>query len=97
MQSACLVILLGMATSVIGCAALPFDPASETQRLLRRDAEWAQAASAGTDVERIVSYWSDDAVVIPQGQPVVDFQSETFGRTSGIRLGWIVFDCPQSN
>jgi len=95
MQSACLVILLGMATSVIGCAALPFDPASETQRLLRRDAEWAQAASAGTDVERIVSYWSDDAVVIPQGQPVVEgkaairaFVTSSLG-IPGFKIHWV--------
>lgn len=34
---------------------------------------------------------------LAQWQPVVDFQSEAFGRTPGIRLGWIVFDCPQSD
>src|SRR5438067_822370 len=65
-------ILVLVTTSVVGCATQPFDPASEGQKLLRRDAEWADLASAGKDVERIVSYWSDDAVVIPQGQPVVE-------------------------
>jgi hypothetical protein len=28
-------------------------------------------------------------------QAMVDFESETFGRTSGIRLGWIIFDRTQ--
>ena len=32
--------------------------------LLRVDGEWSAAAGSG-DVERIVSYWSDDAVVTP--------------------------------
>jgi len=29
-------------------------------------------------------------------QAIVDFQSETFGRMSGIRLGRIILDRPQS-
>ncbi len=72
MQSARLILLLGMMLSVVSCATPPFDPASESQKLLRRDAEWSDLASAGKDVERILSYWSDDAIVIPQGQPIVE-------------------------
>src|SRR5687768_16297490 len=44
---------------------------AEKERLLRRDSEWAQAASEGRDVERILSYWTDDAVVLPPGLPPV--------------------------
>lgn len=47
------------------------DLASERTRLLRRDAEWAVAASEGSDVERVLSYWTDDAVVFPPGLPTV--------------------------
>lgn len=47
------------------------DLASERIRLLRRDAEWAAAASEGRDVERVLSYWTDDAVVMPPGLPAV--------------------------
>ncbi|OLB69377.1 hypothetical protein AUI06_09085 [archaeon 13_2_20CM_2_52_21] len=36
--------------------------------LERVDAMWAAAAAAGRDVERIVSFWADDAIVIPPGQ-----------------------------
>ena len=45
--------------------------AAEKERLLRRDAEWAKAASEGRDVDRILSYWTDDAVVLPPGLPSV--------------------------
>jgi ketosteroid isomerase-like protein len=38
----------------------------------RRDAEWADLASAGKDVEKIVSYWGDDAVLIFPGQPMLE-------------------------
>jgi ketosteroid isomerase-like protein len=48
------------------------DQAAETAALLKRDAEFAAAASEGRDVEKIVSYWSADAVVAPPGQaPIV--------------------------
>ena len=44
---------------------------SERVRLLQRDAEWAATVSEGRDLERILSYWTDDAVVLPPGFPAV--------------------------
>ncbi len=43
----------------------------EGGRLLQRDAEWAAAASEGRDLERILSFWTDDAVVLAPGLPAV--------------------------
>jgi hypothetical protein len=40
------------------------DQSVEAERLLKRDSEWAALASAGRDVDRILSYWTDDAVVL---------------------------------
>src|SRR5260370_40776805 len=57
---------------LVGCSQRGFDPAAEQAKLLRRDAEWADLAFAGKDVEKIVSYWSDDAVLIFPGQPVLE-------------------------
>jgi uncharacterized protein (TIGR02246 family) len=45
--------------------------AAERSRLLQRDADWATAAAEGRDLERILSYWTDDAVVLAPGLPVV--------------------------
>jgi ketosteroid isomerase-like protein len=39
--------------------------------LLERDRQWAALASEGKDVERILSFWTDDAKVFPPGAPVV--------------------------
>ena len=39
--------------------------------LLKRDAAWAAAASAGSDVELILSFWTDDAVVLAPGLPAI--------------------------
>jgi ketosteroid isomerase-like protein len=43
----------------------------ERDRLLQRDAEWAAVASEGNDVERMLSYWTEDARIYPPGLPVV--------------------------
>jgi ketosteroid isomerase-like protein len=72
-----------------------FDEASESAALLARDAEWASAAAAGADVERIVSYWSDDAAIVPPGQPIVEgkaairaFVADSL-RIPGFRVHWV--------
>ena len=49
----------------------PMNQEDEKDRLLQRDAEWARLASEGKDVERILAYWTDDAVVLPPGLPAV--------------------------
>jgi ketosteroid isomerase-like protein len=72
MRSARVVIALAATVLVTSCSALPFDPAAESEKLLRRDAEWAALATAGKDVDRIMSYFADDAIVIPQGQPIAE-------------------------
>jgi ketosteroid isomerase-like protein len=66
-------LFLLVALLVAGACARPsFDVVAERQKLLRRDAEWADLAATGKDVEKIVSYWSDDAQVIEPGQPVYE-------------------------
>jgi uncharacterized protein (TIGR02246 family) len=47
------------------------ESAAESRRLLERDAQWAAAAAEGRDVERILEFWTDDALVYPPGLPVV--------------------------
>jgi ketosteroid isomerase-like protein len=63
--------LLVLPFLVSSCSERDFDSAAEQAKLLRRDAEWADLASAGQDVDKIVSYWSDDAALIFPGQPVL--------------------------
>ena len=44
---------------------------AEKARLLQRDAEWARVACEGRDIDRILSYWTDDAVVLPPAVPAI--------------------------
>jgi ketosteroid isomerase-like protein len=41
----------------------------ERERLLERDSEWAAVSSKGQDVDRILSFWTDDARVFAPGLP----------------------------
>jgi ketosteroid isomerase-like protein len=43
----------------------------ERKRLLQRDAEWAAVSSEGQDVDRILAFWTDDALVYPPGMPAL--------------------------
>lgn len=47
------------------------DIAAETARLVERDTKWSAAAAAGRDVDHVLSFWTDDAIVIPPGMPPV--------------------------
>jgi len=88
-------LLLVFLLVLAGCSRRGFDPATEQAKLLRQDAEWADLASAGKDVEKIVSYWSDDAVLIFPGQPVLEgktairaYVTESL-KTPGFKIHWV--------
>ena len=65
---------LGVAVIAIcligGCASVS-NADRDRESLLERDREWSSIAAAGRDVERILAYWSEDAIVIPPGAPVI--------------------------
>jgi ketosteroid isomerase-like protein len=44
---------------------------SEKIRLLERDAQWSKAASEGQDIDHILSFWTNDAIVMPPGFPSI--------------------------
>src|SRR6266550_1402774 len=86
-------ILLGM--SLDSCSERQFDSKTAGEKLLARDAEWADLATAGKDVEKVVSYWSDDAVLIFPGQPVLEGKvairahvTASFN-TPGFKIHWV--------
>ena len=87
------VALLVIALSSSALAA-PNEKASGAKaEILRLDAEWAKAAEA-RDLERILSYWSDDASVFPPGSPALvgkDAIRAYIGQSlqmPGFRISW---------
>lgn len=88
------ILALLLLVPLLGCGQRSFDAAAEAQKLLERDAEWAELASAGKDVERVASYWSDDALIVAPGQPLIegkaairDFVARSF-QTPGFQIHW---------
>ncbi|MBS0388774.1 MAG: nuclear transport factor 2 family protein [Proteobacteria bacterium] len=80
------------------CAPRPFDAAAEGRKLLQRDADWARAAADGKDIDRIVSYWADDAIVMEPGQEPVEGMAAirayvtTSLHTPGFKIHWVSSD-----
>ena len=66
-RCSCMVLIL-LGALVANAAAV--DIQTERATLLRLDKAWA-AAAAARDVDKIVSFWADNATVIPPGQPAV--------------------------
>jgi ketosteroid isomerase-like protein len=61
-----------LALCAVGCAPSSFDAAAESGKLAQRDADWSSASFEGKDIDRIVSFWSDDAHVLQPGLPPID-------------------------
>jgi uncharacterized protein (TIGR02246 family) len=51
-----------------GCDSPEVDVEAEEQRLMELSREWSDVA-AGDDIEALMSYWADDAVMMAPGQP----------------------------
>ena len=95
MPTTCRLLFLVCLFLSVGCSHRDFDPVTEQAKLLRRDAEWADLASAGKDVEKVVSYWSDDALLIFPGQPILEgkaairaYVSASF-KIPGFKIHWV--------
>ena len=72
------------------------------QLLMETDQAWSQAASEGKDVEKVVAYWTDDAVIVPSGAPIIsgkaairNYVKESFA-TPGFKISWKTMDAAVS-
>ena len=75
------------------CSRPTFDPAVEGPKLLRRDAEWADLATAGKDSS--LSYFTDDILFITPGVPTLEGKAavrafvERSLKTPGFKIHWV--------
>ena len=88
-------LIVVIALILFSCSRPQFNSAAEAEKLLRRDAEWADLAAAGKDVDKVVSYWSDDAVLMFPGQPTLEGKAAIRAyvtacfRTPGFKIHWV--------
>jgi len=78
---------------IFGCAT-KVDLEAERAAVLQTDKEWASVAAEGSDLDRIVSFWADDAIVFPPGAAAVvgkdairQYIAESL-KIPGFRVGW---------
>mgnify|MGYP003545081904 CR=1 FL=1 len=71
----------------------PADAGAAKAEILRLDAEWSKAAES-RDLEKILSYWSDDASVFPPASPALvgkdairAYVAKSF-QIPGFRISW---------
>lgn len=90
-----MVLTIAALVAAGACARPSFDAVSEADKLMRRDAEWADAATAGKDVDKVVSYFGDEALMIEPGQPVYEgkaairaYVAASFA-TPGFKIHWV--------
>lgn len=55
---------------LFSCSTEKVDTEEEGQKLMELSREWSKVAATG-DIEKIINYWSDDAVYISSGQPTL--------------------------
>src|ERR1700751_485460 len=66
-----LFFLTALVSIIISACENKVDLKAEEAAIMKTDSVWAASAANGKDIDKIVSYWSDDAVVLAPGQPPV--------------------------
>jgi uncharacterized protein (TIGR02246 family) len=88
------IFLIAQVLLFLSCNQAKVDKKAEGEKVMQLSKEWSQAASAG-DVEKIIGYWADDAVVISAGQPVLNGKQairkmvEESYKMPGFRITWL--------
>jgi len=79
--------------TVLSCAQQEVDTKAEGEKVMQLSKEWSETASKG-DVEKTLSYWADDAVVMSAGQPPLKGKTairqmvEESYKMPGFRISW---------
>ena len=86
-------VVLASILVVSSCASIQSANKS-SEELRRTDEQWAAAASEGKDVERVASFWSDEATITPTGAPLIvgkaairNYVAQSFA-TPGFHITW---------
>lgn len=87
------VVLAGVATLMLGGCDKRNSTEAEAERLMQTSREWSEAAQS-RDVDRMLSYWTDDALVISPGEPerrgkaaIREYLLASFA-VPGFRISW---------
>ena len=62
-------VIAAAATAVVGCSRAPAGEES-AEALMQTSREWSEAAESG-DMEKVASYFADEAIIVPAGEKPV--------------------------
>lgn len=88
-----LIFLLPALIFFVACNNQQTDTKAEGEKVMEASREWAKSASA-KDIEKIISYWADDAVVLQPGQTALHGKKEIRSmveasfKTPGFSITW---------
>lgn len=80
-------------TALISCDERKTDTKAEGEKLMQISREWSKAAATDS-IDKILSYWADDAVVMPPGQPPIKGKNairemiEGTSKIPGFKISW---------
>jgi uncharacterized protein (TIGR02246 family) len=84
---------VAFAITMIGCNPRKPDTKAEGEKIMELSREWSRAASSG-NVEKTVSYWAEDAMLMSAGQPPLKGKKairqmvEESYKIPGFRISW---------
>ena len=88
-----IVTLLLIFTGVCGCQEHNADTKAEGEKLMQISREWSKSAATDS-VEKTLSYWAEDAVVMSPGQPSLKGKKEIremvegMSKIPGFKISW---------
>ena len=78
---------------LIGCKNQKVDTKSEGEKIMQLSRDWSKLAATDS-IERMLSYWADDAILMGQGQPSLNGKQairqmvEGSMKVPGFKISW---------
>lgn len=76
------VLVILLFTTIVSCQREKIDTKAEGEKLMQASRDWSKAAEA-RDIEKTLTYWADDAVVISAGEPELKGKQAIRGMVEG--------------
>lgn len=93
MNSINTIICAGISFLLVGCPQSSVDVELEQARLMQLSRDWSAIVNSG-DMEAIIAYWDDDALMLPPGSPIIEGKNEirayveSAASMPGFRITW---------
>lgn len=87
------IFVLFMITGVFSCTQTEVDKKAEGEKLMQLSRDWSKSASTDS-IEKTLSYWADDAVVMSPGQPPIQGKNairemvQSMSKIPGFHISW---------